>query len=140
MTTIVNALTTCIVKMFTFKGRASRTEFWTFYIFSLFVGIAIVPLEQMMGGHTLSTVVGLFFVLPTASAAARRLHDCDRSAMWLLLLALPAPLYWISPNIAGLALLMALLFLVLLLLLPGQFGPNRNGPDPRYRTDIATFE
>lgn len=62
------AISTCFSKYVTFSGRASRSEYWFFWLFCCAIGL--IP------------VVGLLTILPSMAVTVRRLHDTDRSGWW----------------------------------------------------------
>jgi len=114
-----------------FSGRATRQEYWTFYLFQFLVsvglgiamgiGFAIVAAGSA-GGWVLAAPAGLAFLgfslytlIPMLAAGARRLHDRDMSG-WFLLLGL-------IPYIGG-------IIVIVLLVLPGDEHENRFGPVP----------
>ena len=62
-----------------FKGRASRSEFWWFVLFS--------QMSQIVAQNvwsTLGSIASLVFFIPSLSLNFRRLHDIGKSAKWLL--------------------------------------------------------
>lgn len=65
-----------------FNGRASRKEFWMFYL--LCIGIATV-LRLIDRSYTLAAIANLAFLVPTLACATRRLHDTNRSGWWQLI-------------------------------------------------------
>ena len=73
-----------------FKGRAARKQFWMFFLFNFIAGVvlgiigAVVPALAFLG-----SIYNLGVLLPSLAIGARRLHDTDRSAWWLLLYLLP---------------------------------------------------
>jgi uncharacterized membrane protein YhaH (DUF805 family) len=77
-----------------FDGRASRSEYWWFYLFTVLVSAAADSL-----GGTAGNLASLFFLLPGLALAARRLHDTGRSGWWFLLIftiiGIPVVLYWL---------------------------------------------
>lgn len=76
------AVKVCFSKYADFSGRADRSEFWWFWLFSvLCIGAAEFAL-----GSTVSGLVSLGLMLPSLSCGARRLHDIDFSGWWQLLL------------------------------------------------------
>lgn len=99
-----------------FSGRASRSEFWWFYLFLvILVGLLLVnrgttaPLsnvEAILGAALLLLLLVAFF--PALSVWVRRLHDVDWRGWWVLF-----------PVIN-----------VVLTFFPGTQGENRFGPDP----------
>ena len=86
-----NAIKTCLKdKYANFKGRASRSEFWFFYLF-LVIGYAItistifISIKLFIG--TMSIFV-LAMIIPSLAVTVRRLHDINKSG-WFILLPLP---------------------------------------------------
>ncbi len=120
---------------FNYNGRASRSEFWWFYLFTILLVIAVFVLggaiAGTMGGsdrsdtsNIIGAVIGILFLLyflaiffPTLSLIIRRLHDSDKSGFFLLLAFIP---------FGGIVLLV-------FYCLPGTVGPNKYGPDPLAR-------
>lgn len=109
-------------KAFIFTGRTSRSDYW---LFQLLVGLlSVVPVlidvklhlsnVWMMPGP-FSFVFVLVFLIPSISAAVRRLHDTDISG-WVVVASL-------VPTAGPPVLLFFLLF-------PGDEGSNPYGEDP----------
>ena len=77
-----------------FSGRASRSEYWWFYLFTVLAGIAADTI-----GDTVGNIVSLAFFLPGLALVARRLHDTGRSGWWFLIaftvIGIPVLLYWL---------------------------------------------
>jgi uncharacterized membrane protein YhaH (DUF805 family) len=79
-------------KYATFSGRAKRSEFWWFYLFTVLLswGASLVEAAtiqgDMEGVQIISSIVSLAFLLPTLAAGSRRLHDIGRTSWWLLLI------------------------------------------------------
>ena len=69
------AIKVCFNKYADFSGRASRAEFWWFYLFTFLVSLITCG------------VACLVFLIPQYAVGARRLHDTGRSG-WLQLLGL----------------------------------------------------
>lgn len=89
---IGQAIASCMGKYVTFSGRATRSEFWWFYLFVVLMswGSSIVaitmfdvldPMVQILPG-----IVNLIFLLPVLAAGARRLHDIGKSGWWQLIM------------------------------------------------------
>jgi uncharacterized membrane protein YhaH (DUF805 family) len=138
-------------------GRVSRQEFWLGY-----VGIVVVALilaralpyqsgalyfisdDVPRDGASQSAsfwlgwpeLISLVLTWPVIAIYAKRLHDLNLSAWWLLLL--PAVTFAVGLSVfnrldvAGYCLL-----LLVLGFLPGTSGPNRFGEDPRARPQGA---
>ena len=82
------AVRICLTKKYcSFKGRASRSEFWWFCLFTLLLNIAvgIVGAIAPALASIISAVQALWLLLPTLSVSTRRLHDRNLSGWWQLL-------------------------------------------------------
>lgn len=130
--TFGESIQTCFAKFVTWQGRASRSEYWYFVLFTIlcYVGASIVDnllgtafkfpnpetgLEQSIGYGYAYALVGLGLFLPGLSVLVRRLHDTDRSGWY----------YWIVliPLIGGIILLVWFCS-------RGTQGSNSYGADP----------
>lgn len=131
-----DAVRTCIGKFATFDGRATRSEFWWFYLFVALVGlVGYVPILILTAIGAASSdngvISGLFTILlvifwivwlivvialyiPFLAVGCRRLHDRGQSGWLQLLLLVPC---------GGIVLL---IFWVL----EGTPGDNAYGPKP----------
>lgn len=90
-----------LIRFADFRGRARRAEYWLFVIFQgvvvgLCLAAALGSLSNDDPGRAvgafimwfgLAGLLGLVLFLPYLAVLARRLHDTDRSAWWMLLLA-----------------------------------------------------
>jgi len=82
------AITSCMGKYANFQGRATRSEYWWFYLFQILLtwGASIVgSLTLGDSGDMLSSLVSLALLLPSIAVGSRRLHDTGRSGWWQLL-------------------------------------------------------
>ncbi|MBW3094716.1 DUF805 domain-containing protein [Bifidobacterium sp. 64T4] len=71
-------------KYATFKGRASRSEFWWFALANVIIVMALGVIADYV--DQLSFLPGLWAlatVVPTIALGVRRLHDTNRSGWWL---------------------------------------------------------
>ncbi len=102
-----------------FRDRASRSEYWWFFLFIFVANLVLGAIEGAMGlaaGHGfLSMLFGLVTFIPGLAVGARRLHDADRSGWWLLLGFVP---------------LIGIVVLLIWFAQRGTPGTNRFGPDP----------
>ena len=98
-----------------FEGRASRSEYWWFFLFYLIVYFAAIGIDVALGLGFVSLLVSLALLAPSLSVGARRLHDIGKSG-WLQLL-------YIIPIIG-------LLVMIFFLVQPSHAGANRFG-EPR---------
>ena len=79
------AIKVCFQNYATFRGRASRSEYWWFFLFCLLLGFFGGFLEGALGrdGAVLSGLLSLATFLPSLAVTVRRLHDTDRSGWWI---------------------------------------------------------
>ncbi|MCM2290150.1 MAG: DUF805 domain-containing protein [Sulfuritalea sp.] len=82
--TFGESIKTCFSKYAEFNGRASRSEFWWWFLFTF-----LASAGAGMVSETLSGLFSLAVLLPGLAVGARRLHDTDRSAWFLLLWFIP---------------------------------------------------
>lgn len=79
----------CLSKYADFSGRASRSEYWWFYLFCVLMswGASVVGALTMDENSAAipSLLLNLAFMVPMVAAGARRLHDTNRSGWWQLL-------------------------------------------------------
>jgi uncharacterized membrane protein YhaH (DUF805 family) len=79
----------------TFSGRARRSEYWWFYLFTLLVGIATSLIDALLDAAfnneigIAGVITSLALLLPTLAVTSRRLHDTGRTGWWMLLPAIP---------------------------------------------------
>jgi uncharacterized membrane protein YhaH (DUF805 family) len=130
--TFVEAIKTGLSKFVTWKGRASRSEFWFFFLFAFACMIVatvidkilgtsfktvnpITGLEQSAGYGYVYGLVALVLLLPNLAVMVRRLHDTGRSGWW----------YWIA-----LIPLVGAILLLVWFATKGTTGGNQYGEDP----------
>ena len=116
----LDAIKSGFSKYVTFSGRAFRSEYWLWVLFTVIgAGVAGGFDAALFGysvGSGLSPVTGIFDLvtfLPSIAVAARRMHDMDRTAWWLLIA---------FTGIGAFVLIIWFCF-------RGTEGPNRFGPD-----------
>jgi uncharacterized membrane protein YhaH (DUF805 family) len=84
-----DAVRSALSKYVTFSGRARRSEFWWFALFSIIVSIVASVLDRIMGTAFVSILAGLALLLPSLAVTVRRLHDTGRSGWWILIGIIP---------------------------------------------------
>lgn len=99
-----------------FEGRARRTEYWMFVLVNVIIAIVIALIGRIIHLPVISTLYSLAVLVPGIAVGARRLHDTDRTAWWLLISLVP---------------LIGWIWIIILLAIPGDQGPNQYGPDPK---------
>ena len=98
--TFFDSIRTCIIKYAEFQGRASRSEFWWFFLFIVLVASVLVLINEIMGEIFL-----ILTLLPFLAVGSRRLRDVGKSAWELLYLLIPIAglvilgIYWAKPSI-----------------------------------------
>ena len=150
MLSFPQALKICIIKKpFNWKDRASRSEFWWFFLFINLFSILISPLaEQYKVMNIIMGVSSIPLLWLHTMVSIRRMHDLNKSAWWLfapylyLLLAIIILALTVDPwadekspvhivLILGVfAVLIYFLVLLCLFCKRGTVGANRFGPDP----------
>lgn len=128
--TMLQAVTKCLRKYATFKGRASRSEFWWFTLLFL---LFLWPLLLTFGGDRITKLLGIFYftltllvLIPQLAVWTRRMHDVGKRGWSWLLLFIPI-IGWIM--------------IFRRLTKHGQPKPNRFGDpdnDPHTPKDIRT--
>lgn len=84
----------CFSRYCDFSGRASRSEYWWWMLFSTIVGIVVgcpagFAHDPSSGVSWLAYLVSLFLLLPSWGVLFRRLHDTGRSGWWWLINLIP---------------------------------------------------
>ena|ERR1700722_3108243 len=116
-----------------FAGRASRKEFWPFFLLNLLLILALCGIDHLIGTWNsenhfglLSLIVGSIIFIPTLAVTVRRLHDIDRRGWWDVILFIP---------FAG------IVPFILFMTEDSQPGENRYGPSPKMEpADNQTHE
>jgi hypothetical protein len=80
--TFGRAIITCLTKYSDFNGKASRSEFWWF---ALFTAIVLVASYVLIDSVKVAILICLALAIPVFTAATRRLHDINRSGWWHLI-------------------------------------------------------
>ena len=146
MVGIFDSITQSLKKYADFAGRASRSEFWTFFFFVLIAQAFARVVDSIVGRGgfmpgPVAGLVGLILFVPQIAVAVRRLHDVNRTGRELLI---PCLMLAVLPLIAmfgtflgqivalGFYAVALMLFGQLLLMLnkKGSSIPNRYGPCP----------
>jgi uncharacterized membrane protein YhaH (DUF805 family) len=87
----VDAVKRSFSKYATFKGRASRSEYWyyTLYYFALFL-IPILGASDAMGMFGIIGILAILAsIIPFYSVMVRRLHDTGKSGWWWWISLIP---------------------------------------------------
>ena len=113
-----------------FSGRARRSEYWYFRLFTsllLFAfGFLAIMLSAVLGTVGLIIAGALFFlyaiasIIPSLAVTVRRMHDIGKSGWTILVSLIP---------LAG------PIWMLVLLITEGEYGENYYGPDPKSTTE-----
>jgi uncharacterized membrane protein YhaH (DUF805 family) len=135
--------------LFSFRGRLNRKPYWMTVIATMVIIVLLLLLvlvmirEQRFEVAGLTVIILIIFYIPLIwiglAIGAKRLHDRDKSAWWLLVFyALPGILSTAGNEIGDLGFIILHIIsfgitvwaFVELGCLRGTRGPNRYGPDP----------
>lgn len=82
--TLFTAAKYCLSNYANFEGKASRPEYWWFFLFVLLIAAVSKILHEQ-----LYLLVGVLILVPLLAAGARRLNDSGYSGWWQLLFLVP---------------------------------------------------
>ena len=97
----MNHFINVLKKYATFSGRATRSEYWYFVLiysitYTIFMGIDLAIgtfSQELMDKGTflgfISTTYSLILFLPSLAVTVRRLHDINKSGLWVLFILVP---------------------------------------------------
>jgi uncharacterized membrane protein YhaH (DUF805 family) len=74
------AVSTCLEKYAVFTGRASRSEYWFFYLFYSILQL----ITSYSSSRILLDLVVAGFICPMIAVGVRRVHDTGKSGWFLL--------------------------------------------------------
>jgi uncharacterized membrane protein YhaH (DUF805 family) len=98
-----------------FSGRATRAEYWWFYLITVAVSLLLGIVDEILN----TPFGGIYFfasLIPTLAIQIRRLHDINKSG-WYILLNFVIIIGWI--------------WLLVLNILDSTPGDNKYGPNPQ---------
>ncbi len=95
-----------------FSGRATRKEFWLFYLFYMIVLCSLYLIDIAIETYILNLLFILVTFLPFLAVSVRRLHDTNRTGWWVLISLIP---------------LIGTIWLIVLLCFDSDPGDNRFG-------------
>jgi uncharacterized membrane protein YhaH (DUF805 family) len=152
-----------------FSGRSRRKEFWMWALFIVIVSTALRIIEGMLGltsmgmggvqnysvgvggNGPLSGLFGLVAFIPGLAVTARRLHDINRSALWMFVplgtlvvsIAMFVTYIMAGSSAVGWAFVgigiyfLTTVVMIVFLCFDGTAGANRFGADPKAEQNIA---
>lgn len=92
-----------------FNGRATRSEFWYFTLFSTLFSLVVNIIQLKTGYIYLGMIYSLAVFIPSLAVGCRRMHDVNKSGWFIFI-----PIY----NL-------------ILACTDGTPGPNKYGSDPK---------
>ncbi len=105
--------------LFSIEGRISRKPYWAFVLIVTLGALVLGFFEGItINMKQVNDVQIMYLVLmfgPSLAVQAKRWHDRNRSALWVLILLVP---------------IVGLIWTLIESGLPGTRGPNAFGPDP----------
>jgi uncharacterized membrane protein YhaH (DUF805 family) len=95
-----------------FKGAATRTEFWYFYLFNILLNIVTMTFDAFIvpattsgigtsSGGPIYLITNIALILPNLTIAVRRFHDAGFSGKWLFLYAVPTAAFVVASVTSG---------------------------------------
>jgi len=101
-----------------FEGRARRKEYWSFALGNFLISLVLggAGFGFGLGSEYLSSLFGLFILVPSIAVGVRRLHDTNRSGWWLLVGFIP---------------IIGFFILLYFMLIEGDTSVNQYGPNPK---------
>lgn len=117
-------------KYATFKGRARRTEFWTFTLINCVISFALSFLRFMIQDglrefgfiNIIASLFALSILIPAIAVTVRRLHDTGKSGWWYFIFLVP---------------IIGWFLLLVFLVTDSEPGENQYGPNPKGVTAAA---
>ena len=115
-----DAIQSCFQQYVGFTGRARRSEFWYFVLFTILVSIVATIIDRAIlrsigNIGIVASLANLALILPSLAVGARRLHDIDRTGWWQLLSLIP---------IIG-------TIVLIVFWVQDSHGDNKHGPSPK---------
>ncbi len=100
-----------------FNGRASRSQYWYYVLFTAILGVVLTILTAIIGevGTYITYLVDLALLLPGLGLAVRRLHDINKSGWFIFLALIP---------------LVGAIILIIWFCKESDMQPNQYGPVP----------
>ena len=81
---LINSVLDCFNRAFDFESRSSRKEFWYWQVFRILMFLSFTYIESL-GISGILILSNIIFLIPELSVSIRRLHDINKSGLWILL-------------------------------------------------------
>ncbi|MCD8285282.1 MAG: DUF805 domain-containing protein [Prevotellaceae bacterium] len=101
MMTFKESVRKCFTEYATFKGRASRPEFWWFFLANFVLQVLFWALRRFFPYVDVVTrLITILLILPNLAVSVRRMHDTERCGWWVLL-PIVNLIFWALPGTPG---------------------------------------
>ena len=114
MMSFMDAVKSGIGKSFSFRGRASRSEYWWWILASVLFQI-ICAIIALLGNIGIAAIFPVLLIPPTTTVIVRRLHDIEKSGWFFLIVLIP---------------IVGILYLIYLFIQEGNMSENIYGSVP----------
>ena len=114
MMSFMDAVKSGIGKSFSFRCRASRSEYWWWILASVLFQI-ICAIIALLGNIGIAAIFPVLLIPPTTTVIVRRLHDVEKSGWFFLIVLIP---------------IVGILYLIYLFIQEGNVGENIYGSVP----------
>ena len=88
MMSFMDALKSGIGKSFSFRGRASRSEYWWWMLASVLL-LIICAIIALLGNIGIAAIFPVLLIPPTTTVIVRRLHDLEKPGWFFLVVLIP---------------------------------------------------
>ena len=123
----IDSVIKCFQKYVGFEGRASRSEFWWFFLFTGIAYIIAMIIDVILFGFELSDPTPISWALqfavflPSLAVIVRRLHDIGKSGWFYFIALIP---------------IIGLILIIVWFCSDGEPVPNMYGPVPTNTRDV----
>lgn len=88
MMSFMDAVKSGIGKSFSFRGRASRSEYWWWMLASVLL-LIICAIIALLGNIGIAAIFPVLLIPPTTTVIVRRLHDLEKPGWFFLVVLIP---------------------------------------------------
>jgi uncharacterized membrane protein YhaH (DUF805 family) len=81
---MINSVAGSLKKYVDFQGRATRKDFWSFFVFFYVVSFIAGAVDGFLGTDFVASVAIVAILLPYLAVAVRRMNDVGKSGWFIL--------------------------------------------------------
>ena len=81
---MINSIKGSLKKYVDFQGRATRKDFWSFFLFYYLVSFVAGGVDGLMGTDFVASISIVALLLPYLAVAVRRMNDVGKSGWFIL--------------------------------------------------------